>query len=96
VFVTPKVAEKLRGGKGLRVAGNPAGNLPDWPGAASVYSNLRKGLDNMARKETKGLYLGRGRYSPSTEHRQIISDMNKGDEETLKYWVHWLRTYKYL
>lgn len=27
VFVTPKVAEKLRGGKGLRVAGNP--KLPE-------------------------------------------------------------------
>jgi len=40
VFVTPKVAEKLRGGKGLRVAGNP-GLAPPQGGASRIPVKLK-------------------------------------------------------
>ncbi len=40
VFVTPKVAEKLRGRKGLRVAGNP-GLAPPQGGASRIPVKLK-------------------------------------------------------
>lgn len=71
------------------------GNLPPWPGASSVYSYLYRVLEKRSneaylqrkeagwhRKKTKA-DKARDRIV-SDEFRDVISALNKGDEETLK------------
>jgi hypothetical protein len=48
----------------------------DWPGYASVYANIAKGCEAMARTEYVCL---------SDEHINAMSVLGSGHEETMKY-----------
>ena len=53
--------------------GNPAGNIPEWPVASTVYRKINKFLDWFARQQT--YKRSRGGYSITQEHREIIDEV---------------------
>ena len=75
--------------------------VPDWPGAASVYRRLYSALDKMREKgHVSAGNFGKGlRGSPGTvsqEMRDIISHLNEGNEQKLKADIHWCMSRGYL
>ena len=58
----------------------------DWPQWDYVYSKLAEGAARM----------GSSPQRCTTEHVDIMAAMGSGDEETMKYYMHWLRTYGWI
>lgn len=64
-------------------------NLPEWPGADSVYKSLGEITRNMGFREYSEFSKRKkkrksDKFVPSDELKEIIAAMNDGDEETLK------------
>lgn len=68
-------------------------SLPTWPGAQAVYRNLRAITEKLcaeAYASQKAAHRKAGRkglpktFTPPVEAEDIISALNKGDEQTLK------------
>lgn len=62
------------------------GNLPDWPGAATVYSRCALITAHMARAGhvTVNRFRTRTWCTVSAELESLISAMNRGDENAMK------------
>ena len=58
-----------------------ASNLPTWPGASAVYSNLYTVLARMAPTH---VVKRSGKCFPSEDMNEIIEALRKGDENALK------------
>jgi hypothetical protein len=64
-------------------------NLPNWPGADSVYAKVSAILKEMGAREYKAFCARKkprksDRFAPSETMDTIIAAMNMGDEEALK------------
>ena len=80
-------------------------DLPQWPGADKVCSNIKAALEKMAAAEyaankSKGKKKRGGQsmnsYMDSFDRREIIDALNHGDEEELKAWQFKLRDQGYI
>lgn len=59
----------------------------DWAGYDHVYSKIAEGAANMGTSK---------RHRCTTEHVDIMAAMVSGHEETMKYYMHWLRAYGWI
>ncbi len=67
-------------------------NLPNWPGAAAVYSRAYKVLEYMAQNgHVTRTFFRRWYCTVSEEMSYFIDALNEGDEEKIKAFLMWNR-----
>lgn len=60
-------------------------NLPDWNGAAAVYSKAYAVLTRMSKTQVTLSKLGRKTVAtPSDDMNDLVQALNSGDEERIK------------